>query len=111
MNITGNELFLGNISVECIMQEYGSPLYVYEESVLRSQYKDLSKGFPTDLVEIHYSMKANSNPSLLRILSEEGASIDAVSEFEVLLNEKAQVKMDKALKRVENFAEKQGINP
>ena len=85
MNITGNELFLGNISVECIMQEYGSPLYVYEESVLRSQYKDLSKGFPTDLVEIHYSMKANSNPSLLRILSEEGASIDAVSEFEVLL--------------------------
>jgi CarD family transcriptional regulator len=32
------------------------------------------------------------------------------SEFEVILNEKAQVKMDKALKRVENFAEKQVIN-
>ena len=33
------------------------------------------------------------------------------SEFEVILNEKAQIKMDKALKRVENFAEKQEINP
>jgi len=32
------------------------------------------------------------------------------SEFEVLLNEKAQIKMDKALKRVENLAEKQEIN-
>ena len=33
------------------------------------------------------------------------------SEFEVILNEKAQIKMDKALKRVENFAEKQEMNP
>ena len=33
------------------------------------------------------------------------------SEFEVILNEKAQIKMDKALKRVEHFAEKQEINP
>ena len=33
------------------------------------------------------------------------------SEFEVLLNEKAQIKMDKALKRLENYAEKQEISP
>ena len=33
------------------------------------------------------------------------------SEFEIILNEKAQIKMDKALKRVENFAVKQEINP
>ena len=32
------------------------------------------------------------------------------SEFEIILNEKAQIKMDKALKRVENFTEKQEIN-
>ncbi|HIB92891.1 MAG TPA: hypothetical protein EYO60_01125, partial [Candidatus Lambdaproteobacteria bacterium] len=30
-------------------------------------------------------MKANSNPSLLKILLEEGSAIDAVSEFEVRL--------------------------
>ena len=33
------------------------------------------------------------------------------SEFEVLLNEKAQIKMDKALKRIGNINEKQEINP
>ena len=85
MNITDNKLFLENISVESIMQEFGSPLYVYEESVLRSQFRELSSGFPKNLMEIHYSMKANSNPSLLKIIFDEGASIDAVSEFEVRL--------------------------
>ncbi|MDG1860560.1 MAG: diaminopimelate decarboxylase, partial [SAR324 cluster bacterium] len=85
MNIINNTLFLEDISVETLMQEYGSPLYVYEESVLRSQFRQLSSGFPEGLLEIHYSMKANSNPSLLKILREEGSSIDAVSEFEVRL--------------------------
>ena len=33
------------------------------------------------------------------------------SEFEVILNEKAQIKMDKALKRVADINEKQEINP
>ena len=33
------------------------------------------------------------------------------SEFEVILNEKAQIKMDKALKRVGDINEKQEINP
>ena len=33
------------------------------------------------------------------------------SEFEVILNEKAQIKMDKALKRIESINEKQEINP
>ena len=78
-------LYLGDIPVETIMEKYGSPLYIYEESVLRSQFIQLSAGFPEGLLKIHYAMKANSNPSLLRILAEEGSSIDAVSEFEVRL--------------------------
>ena len=85
MKISDNKLLLGGIPVEQIMLEYGSPLYVYEESVLRSQLRELLSGFPRDLVEIHYSMKANSNPSLLKIIFDEGVYIDAVSEFEVRL--------------------------
>ena len=85
MKISDNKLLLGDIPAEEIMREYGSPLYVYEESVLRSQLRELLSGFPRDLVEIHYSMKANSNPSLLKIIFDEGGYIDAVSEFEVRL--------------------------
>ena len=85
MKISNDTLIIGDIPVDNIMSEYGSPLYVYEESVLRTQLRELLLEYPKDLVEIHYSMKANSNPSLLRIIYEEGASIDAVSEFEVRL--------------------------
>ena len=56
MKIIDNTLYLEDIPVEKIMQEYGSPLYVYEESVLRSQYRQLSGGFPEGLTEIHYSV-------------------------------------------------------
>ena len=85
MKISDNTLYLEDISAELIMQEYGSPLYVYEESVLRSCFRQLISGFPEGLLRIHYSMKANSNQSILKILCEEGSSIDAVSEYEVRL--------------------------
>ena len=85
MKVSDNKLYLEDISAELLMQEYGSPLYVYEESVLRSSFRQLISGFPEGLINIHYSMKANSNQSILRILCEEGSSIDAVSEYEVRL--------------------------
>ena len=85
MKVSENKLYLENISAELIMQEYGSPLYVYEESVLRSSFRQLITGFPEGLINVHYSMKANSNQSILRILCEEGSSIDAVSGYEVRL--------------------------
>ena len=85
MKVSENKLYLENISAELIMQEYGSPLYVYEESVLRSCFRQLISGFPEGLIKIHYSMKANSNQTILKILCEEGSSIDAVSEYEVRL--------------------------
>ncbi len=85
MKICENKLYLEDISAELIMQEYGSPLYVYEETVLRSCFRNLISGFPEGLIGVHYSMKANSNQSILKILCEEGSSIDAVSEYEVRL--------------------------
>ena len=85
MKVSDNKLYLEDISAELLMQKYGSPLYVYEESVLRSSFRQLISGFPEGLIKVHYSMKANSNQSILRILCEEGSSIDAVSEYEVRL--------------------------
>ena len=69
MKISDNTLYLEDISAELIMQEYGSPLYVYEESVLRSCFRQLISGFPEGLLRIHYSMKANSNQSILKFFA------------------------------------------
>ncbi len=85
MEVINNTLWLGGLSVEELIQEYGSPLYVYEEEVIREQYRKLCESFPGVSLQIHYAMKANPNPALLAVLLEEGAWLDAVSPFEAKL--------------------------
>ena len=78
-------MWLGGISVEELMQEYGSPLYVYEEQTIRAQFRKLKQSFPGISLQIHYAMKANPNPALLSILREEGAWVDTLSPWEAQL--------------------------
>lgn len=63
---------------------YGTPLYVYDGSLIRQRYRELLSCFPWP-VRLFYAMKANYQPAILRILREEGASIDAVSPADVIL--------------------------
>lgn len=77
--------FLERVSLESLVERYGSPLYIYDAATIRTQYRALRSSFSAIPLEIHYAMKANSNPSILKLLLEEGASIDAVSPFEVRL--------------------------
>ena len=64
---------------------HGTPLYYYDGARVREQYKLFRSFFSFPRVGVHYAMKANYNPTLLRILCEEGCNIDAVSHAEVLL--------------------------
>ena len=56
-----------------LLNEYGSPLYIYDYEVLKSRIENISN-FRNDLesklngrrVSIHYSTKANNNPSVIR---------------------------------------------
>ncbi|MEM8486598.1 MAG: diaminopimelate decarboxylase [Bacteroidota bacterium] len=68
-----------------LAQTYGTPTYVYDESIIRRQCKLLKqhlKHVPTKLL---YAMKANSHPAILRIIKSEGIGIDAVSPAELYL--------------------------
>ncbi len=85
MEIINKIMWLGGISVEDLMEEYGSPLYVYEDEIIRSQYRQLYESFSGITIQIHYAMKANPNPAILKVLLEEGAWIDAVSPMEAQL--------------------------
>ncbi|HCV85579.1 MAG TPA: diaminopimelate decarboxylase, partial [Deltaproteobacteria bacterium] len=89
MEIQNNQLYLGGLSAEALRTNFGSPLYVYEEDSLRGQCCRLLNCFEAlhqkQRLQLHFAMKANSNPSILKILREEGAWIDAVSPFEVQL--------------------------
>ncbi|OGG53121.1 MAG: diaminopimelate decarboxylase [Candidatus Handelsmanbacteria bacterium RIFCSPLOWO2_12_FULL_64_10] len=85
MEIRDNKLFLGGLSAEQLVAEFGSPLYVYEEDTLRRRIHDLKTHITYPDLRIHYACKANTNVTLMRILREEGAYLDAVAPGEVFL--------------------------
>ena len=85
MEVRDNQLFLGDCSVNALADAFGTPLYVYEEEVIRRQCRGLREAFAAAQPELHYAVKANFNPAVLRILRDEGMGIDAVSPFEVRL--------------------------
>ncbi|HEX7927965.1 MAG TPA: diaminopimelate decarboxylase [bacterium] len=84
-DVRDHRLYLGGCSTEDLAKEFGTPLYVYEEAVIREQAQVLRKAFAKAAPDFHFAMKANNNPALLRILLEEGMGIDAVAPFEVRL--------------------------
>jgi len=85
LNVRDNRLFLGQRSAESLAQEFGTPLYVYDEAVIRMRCAELRQSYPGVQTDFHYAVKANFNPALLRIVREERFGIDAVSPNEVRL--------------------------
>ena len=92
MQIRNNKLYLGRIKAEKLIKKYGSPLYVYEEDVIKKKYQDLVNSIDYDKLKIYYACKANSNLQILKILKKQGANIEAVSPGEVSLAFKAGFK-------------------
>lgn len=60
-------------------QKYGTPLFVYDGDLILQRYHDLYKFIPYPKLQIHYAVKANFNPGILRLLQQAGCGIDAVS--------------------------------
>ena len=85
MDVRDNQLCLGGCTAEALVDAFGTPLYVYEEDVIRRQCRAMREAFAAAQPELHYAVKANHNPAILRIVRDEGLGIDAVSPFEVRL--------------------------
>jgi diaminopimelate decarboxylase len=83
MEIRDNKLWLGNVLAASLIDEFGSPLYVYEEDMLRLRAKELLGAISYPNREIKYACKANTNIEIMRIFRKEGLSIDAVSPGEI----------------------------
>ena len=78
-----SNLQIGGIPATALVERYGSPLYVYDAAVIRRQYERLRNAFAEVDLKIHYACKANTNLSIIRIIHELGAGIDAVSALEM----------------------------
>jgi diaminopimelate decarboxylase len=62
---------------------FGTPLYLYDAATIRERLARLRRAFAPQLAEVHYSVKANGNLAILRLLAAEGAGFDVVSAGEI----------------------------
>lgn len=65
--------------------EYGTPVYVYNERILRERCRELKKLVTYPKFTVDYSMKANSTPALLQIIRSEGLKVDTMSPGEIYM--------------------------
>ena len=82
-------MFLSDDKVFELIKKYGSPLYVYDERILRKSCREMHNLLPKKNLRVNYSAKANSNLHFLRIVREEGLVVDAMSLGEIAVEEAA----------------------
>ena len=89
--------FFGNATPEELISRYGTPLYVYNEAILRERCKDLMALSDHPGFGVNYAIKANANLALLRIIRSEGLRADALSPGEVHIAMRAGFRSDQIL--------------
>lgn len=89
---------IGGCDLVDLAQQYGTPLYVFDEKTIRTianQYKNAFKDYPK--VSMLYAAKAFMTKAIVRILDEEGFGFDMVSGGEIYTAHTAGADMKKCL--------------
>jgi diaminopimelate decarboxylase len=82
-NRTREGLLCDAVPIERIAKECGTPAYIYSASAIREQYARLEESLGRLNHRLHYSVKANSNLAILKLLKGLGAGVDIVSGGEL----------------------------
>jgi diaminopimelate decarboxylase len=78
-----------------LAKRFGTPLYVYSAASIRQRIQAFEKAFEKVPHTLCYSVKANSNLSILKLLAKEGCGFDLVSGGELA----RVIQVDKASSR------------
>jgi diaminopimelate decarboxylase len=76
-------LHCDDVSLPKLAERYGTPLYVYSAMAIRDRLTAFDHAFHDVPHTICYSVKANSNVSILRLLARQGCGFDVVSGGEL----------------------------
>jgi len=82
-NYKDNRLYCENTCVEDLARKFSTPLYVYSSHTILDHFLKLKKAFAALAPLICFSVKSNSNLSILRLLVKNGAGLDIVSGGEL----------------------------
>jgi diaminopimelate decarboxylase len=86
------ELWLGGCSALSLAEEFGTPLYVFDEATLRARCRGyrqaLAQHYP-GTSQVAYASKATLNLALAQLFAQEGLSLDVVSGGELYVARQA----------------------
>jgi len=80
-NQPNGELVVGGRKISFWAEKYGTPLYIYDRNIIHSKFESL-KALSSDL-KIHYAVKANPNPDIIREMSQYCSGFDVASKGEL----------------------------
>ncbi|AMV27889.1 Diaminopimelate decarboxylase [Gemmata sp. SH-PL17] len=75
-------LYCEDVPVPELAEKYGTPLYVYSQATLLDRLKEVQTAFTEVKPVICYSVKANGNLSIARLMGQNGAGFDVTSQGE-----------------------------
>jgi len=84
--VSSEKNFFGNTDPLYLAEKFGTPLYVYNENILRERCRDLKGLISYKNFFVNFSPKANGNLELLKIIKDEGLRVDAMSPGEIYVN-------------------------
>src|SRR5262245_45559734 len=86
--LVGGRLQLGGCDTGSLAREFGTPLYLFDETTIRSACRcylaAFAQAFPGD-AQVHYASKALLNTAIAQIVVQEGLGLDVVSGGELFL--------------------------
>jgi diaminopimelate decarboxylase len=80
---SGFTLHCDRVALATLAERFGTPLYVYSASTIRERMLSFDRAFRRVPHTVCYSVKANSNLSILRLLARMGCGFDVVSGGEL----------------------------
>jgi diaminopimelate decarboxylase len=91
----GDALFCEEVSIQHIVEQVGTPCYIYSHRTLIRHFHAFDDAFHNIPHIVAYAMKANSNIAILKLLAKEGSGADIVSGGELFRALKAEVPSNK----------------
>lgn len=75
---------IGGVSIDELVEQYGSPLFVYSEKAVRQKYQEVHTAFSTRYpnVVFGWSYKTNYLPAICALMHQQGSVAEVVSEME-----------------------------
>jgi diaminopimelate decarboxylase len=82
--IEGRHLSIGGVTCRALADDFSTPLYAYDASVIRHAFTHLGQAL-SGFAEVFFSVKANPNPAIAALLVTAGAGVEVASAGELRL--------------------------